>query len=1014
MGMLQLLYNRYIALKIVMLCAIVGLAPHIMHAQSNVVRGTVTEAGTGETLTGVNIVVVGATTIGTVSDLDGKFELTVPNLQSVLSFSFIGFHTQLVPIDGRNTVDVAMQVQIFSSDDLIIVGYGSQKRSDVTGSVASVSAEQIAEIPITSLTDGLQGRIPGLDIISAGAGPGAENSLLLRGQRSFTASNDPLIVLDGSPYYGSINDINPNDVETVNVLKDASSTAIYGARGANGVILITTKRGTVSAPQFRLETYSGPTSIYGRIPYALGQDYAEIAREAFRAVGAYPAGYSAVHDAIIFDVIEQETLAGGGNGLDYQDMLFQVGRQQQHQLSVRGGSEIVKYNVTAGIFSNKGIIPGEEFNRFTLRSNLDFKLSDRINAGASILLNSNKNERKSTRDVGNSGGALDQVFRSSPLGKLTDDEGNPTFQATLDGLILNPFVDYDFDSYRWDRVGYGALVNTFATAQILPSLTYRLNLGTNFNTRSTSESAGSNSLRVQRGAPTASVDNQENVLLLYESIATFDKNLTEDHHITITGVHGVQTTRESSSGAGVSGLPYEASRYYNLGSATAVTGVRSGLEETALLSYAGRFFYGYKSKYLITLSLRADGASQFSPDNKWGYFPSIALAYNLSEESFMDGTQDWLSELKFRAGYGETGNQAINPYQTQGGLIRTAYNFGNTSAFGYRPIELSNRDLKWETTAVYNFGIDYDFWSGRISGSIDAYNTDTYDLLMFRFLPISSGFDQVLQNVGATNNKGFEIALNTVNMDKGDFTWSTDFTYFQNKTKIVELYQGTEDDVGNRWFIGQPIGVIYDFKKIGIWQTDEAAEAATYGRLPGQIKVLDLNDDGAINESDRMILGSRDPDFVANISNRFTYKNFNLSFSTYIRWGGMTSVNGFAPFSKKRYNKIVFDYWTPTNPTNKYPRPDENYEGAGLNGDILAYRDASFISLRYLSLGYDIPTSLLARFRVKKANIYLSGENLMFWTKSEVRDFNMKPDWSGDNQRYPATRTMAIGLNMDF
>lgn len=981
--------------------------------QRGTVRGNVSDAVSGESLTGVNIIVKG-TTLGTLSDIDGNYSLAVPSLQDTLVYMFLGYHTLEVPINGRDLINVTLSVRIFSADEMIVVGYGSQRRSDITGSVASVSAETIAEIPITNLTDGIQGRIPGLDIISSGAGPGSENTLLLRGQRSFTASNDPLIILDGSPYYGSMNDINPNDVESVNVLKDASSTAIYGARGANGVIIVTTKRGAVSKPQFRLESYNGPISRYGRIPYALAQDYAEIAREAFRAVGAYPEGYSAAHDAIIFDVIEQQSLARGGDGLDYQDMFFQVGGQQQHQLSVRGGTDIVKYNVSAGYFNNTGIIPGEEFNRYSLRTNLDFTLSDRISAGASILLNSTKNERKSTRDTGNSGGALDQVFRSSPLGKLTDDEGNPTFQATLDGLVLNPFVDYDFDSYRWNRVGYGALINTFAIAQILPELTYRVNLGTNIRTAATSESAGSYSLRVQRGAPIAGIDREEDVLLLYESIVTYDKTFANAHQITLTGVHGIQTERELSSGAGVSGLPYEASRYYNLGSATNVTGVRSGLEETALLSYAGRFFYGYKSKYLVTLSIRADGASQFSPDNKWGYFPSVALAYNITEESFMDRTNDWLSELKFRAGYGETGNQAIRPYQTQGGLLRTAYNFGSTSAFGYRPIELSNRELKWETTAVYNFGIDFDLWSGRVSGSIDAYNTDTYDLLMFRFLPITSGFNQVLQNVGSTNNKGFEFSLSTVNIDKGDFRWSTDITYFRNKTKIVELYQGTEDDIGNRWFIGQPIDVIYDFKKIGIWQLNEAAEAARFGRKPGQIKLLDLNNDGRITDDDRMILGSRDPDFVANIGNRFNYKNWNLSFSTYIRYGGMTNVNGFAPFSKKRYNKIVFDYWTPNNPTNAYPRPDEDYEGPGLNGEVLGYRDATFVSLRFLSLGYQIPTSLLKRVNVARANVYISGENLMFWTKSEVREFNMKPDWSGDNLRYPATRTLAIGINIDF
>jgi len=371
--------------------------------------------------------------------------------------------------------------------------------------------------------------------------------------------------------------------------------------------------------------------------------------------------------------------------------------------------------------------------------------------------------------------------------------------------------------------------------------------------------------------------------------------------------------------------------------------------------------------------------------------------------------------------YGVTGNQGISPYQTQGGVTRSAYSWNEAPGFGYYPTELENRNLKWETTGVVNFGLDFRLFKGRLNGSVDAYNTNTFDLLMFRKLPITSGYDQVLQNVGKTKNSGFELSLNSRNIIGEDFNWETSLSYFKNNTKIDELYNGKVDDVGNRWFIGQPIEVLYDFKKIGIWQSNEAAEAASYGVEPGQIKILDVDNDGAITDADRMVLGSPEPDFVGNITNTFNYKNFDFSFQTYVRWGGMNSIEPFAPFAKKRYNKLVFDYWTPANPTNNYPRPNQLYEGSGLYGSTLRYRDASLISLRQVSLGYRFPETFIENSPFTGLRLYLSAENLAYWTKSEMRDFNMKPDLRGnvvDGTRsissYPATRTVILGFNVQF
>jgi len=971
------------------------------------ITGTVTDVSNAP-IVGATVSLKG-TTRNTVTNDRGEFSMDATP-EGVLEISFVGFISQEVSINNQPVVNVQLSADQRALDEVVVVGYGTQKRKDLTGSVSSVSAEDFADMPVANVSQALSGRVAGLDIVSSGGDPGSQSSILLRGTRSFTASNDPLIILDGMPFYGTINDINPYDIKSVDVLKDASSTAIYGSRGSNGVIMITTKRGESGKPRFLIESYAGGQFRYGRMPYANAAQYADWAREAFRASGGYPdPGVNPEYDEAVFDAIELENLRSGEPGLDYQDLLLQNGHQQKHQLSIMGGSEAVRYNFATSYFNEEGILPDDIFNRISMRTNLDFTLSPIITAGSSIQLNYSINSNKTDPRA-----LTYYAVNGSPLGRVYNEDGTPRFALTTDGFEINPLADYLFDSYRYDNKRWDAFVNAYGEAKILPELTYRLSVGTNFRLETEKESAGYYSIVRNLGLPTANIGNSVNNFKLYESILTYNKTFAEDHQLTITGVHGFQSTHTETSGAGVTDVPYEPSRYHNIGSANVVNQVNSGLSEWTLLSYAARIFYGYKSKYLLTLSMRADGASQFAENHKWGYFPSVALAYNISEENFMAGMRDWLSTLKLRLSYGVTGNQAINPYQTQGSLVRTSYSWNENAGFGYRPAALANKNLKWESTAVYNVGLDFGFWDGRVSGNVEVYNTNTYDLLMFRKLPITSGYDQVLENVGSTTNKGFEVGLRTVNITHPDFKWNTNLTVYSNRSRITELYNGKIDDVGNGWFIGHPINVYYDYKKIGIWQLDEASEAASYGRVPGQIKVLDLNHDGNISADDRMILGDREPDFVANITNQFSYRNWDFSITAYIRWGGMTSVGAFAPYSKKRYNKFIFDYWTPDNPTNAYPRPNQLYEGGGLDGSTLTYRDASYITVPQASIGYSFQRSLLDKLHLSNARVYLSGMNLLYWTKSEVRKFNMKPDWAENTLTYPAVRTLVAGVNIGF
>lgn len=674
---------------------------------------------------------------GTSTDEDGNFSIQLQNDKGILVISYVGFITQEIPVSGPRSLTIVLKAEESVMYDIVVVGYGKQKRKDITGAVSSVSQKDLANIPMSRIDQALEGLVPGLDVVPSGSNPGDDVQMRLRGNRSFTASNNPLIILDGIPFYGSMNDINPYDVASIDVLKDASSTAIYGSQGANGVIIITTKRGETGPPKFSLETYAGIQPIYGLLPFGNGEQYAERGREAFREAGGYTDPQTNDElDKQFFDPVEYENLKAG-KSYNYPDELLQTGHQQKYQLTVMGGSKAVKYNVAGSYFNKEGNLPGRVFNRYTLRTNLDFTISPKVKAGTSVLLNYNLIQAR-TDD-----GALSWAYNSSPLGKPFNDDGTPRFNPTGDGFFPNPMADFLWNSFRWDNKRWAAYVNAFAEAIILPKLTYRIQLSNNLNLYTQNGSLGTHTVNNGIATPTANVRTSISNQKLYESILTYDNTFNTNHQLTVTAVQSFQNARQESNGAAVTGIPYEESRYYNIGSASTINSVNSDLVETTLKSYVGRVFYGYKSKYLMTLSIRADGASQFSSDHKWGYFPSAALAWRVSEENFMHSI-NFISDLKLRLSYGVTGNQGISPYQTQGGLSSTIYAWDESGAFGYRPSALANKNLKWETTEVYNLGLDFGFSGGRIFGNLEVYNTNTYNLLMLRKLPLSiqAGYNQ--------------------------------------------------------------------------------------------------------------------------------------------------------------------------------------------------------------------------------------------------------------------------------
>jgi TonB-linked SusC/RagA family outer membrane protein len=1003
---------RLMLLSKLFLIGILLFSQLIVFAQQKSISGKVV-GDDNAPIPGVTVIVKG-TSVGTVTGNDGNFELNVPVSAKTLIVSYIGMKSQEVEIGNKTTFNIQLKPDVVGLDEVVVIGYGTQKRRDITGAVSSIGSQEINDYPVTNVSEALVGKIAGLDVIETGPNPGDGAQIRLRGRRSFTASNDPLFILDGMPFYGSLNDINPYDIESIDVLKDASSTAIYGSRGANGVIIITTKRGKLGKPKFNFEAFAGPQIMYGNIPFGNGDQYAERGRASLRYSGQYKdANGNIVYetsqelDKKFFQPEEYDNLYVNNTWHNYQDMLFQNAFEQKYQLSVDGGTDAVKYNIAGNYYKEEGILPGRTFDRFTVRSNLDIDLSPKFKVGTSILLGYN------LRHWDSSDGAVNEAQQGSPLGKPYNEDGSANFKPTADGIRSHPLADYEFDSYTRDMKRWSGYVSAFGEYQILPSLSYRLNLGVDVNVNTDKEFQGYYSIARNQGTPLARNNHQVYSRNLYESIITWDQTFG-DHKVTLTGVQGLQSQHAETADINVSGIPYEPARYHNVGAATTINSVASNLIEWTLVSYVGRLFYSYKGKYLLTASIRADGASQFAPNHKWGYFPSAALAWRISDENFLKEST-WISNLKLRLSYGVTGNQAINPYQTQGGLAPTIYAWDETGAFGYRPAELANKDLKWESTAVKNIGLDFGFLEGRINGNIEFYDTDTYDLLMQRQLPSNTGYLSVIENIGNTRNRGFELGLNTLNMDKGNFKWSSDFLFYLNREEIVELYNGKVDDVGNRWFIGYPIHVYYDFKKIGIWQTEEATAASGYARKPGEIKLLDINEDGKYTDADRSVVGTREPDFVTSLTNRFNYKNWDMSFIFYCRWGNTVYASPFNPHSQKRYNQLVQNYWTPQNPTNDYPSPNENREGT-LDGSTLGYLDGSYIRLRQLSFGYNFPKAMLQKTNfINNARIYLTGENLWYWTKSPLRDFNIDPEDPDDiGTPYPAMRTFIVGVNISF
>ncbi|GAB3560070.1 TonB-dependent receptor [Spirosoma fluminis] len=992
--------------------------------QERLVSGKVSSGDDNQPLPGVSVAVKG-TTRGTTTDANGEYRISVPSNNADLVFSAVGFVSQEITVGNKSTLNLTLTTDTRSLNEVVVIGYGSQKKSQTTGAISSVTPKQITEQPITNIGQAMQGRVAGVDVAQSGSRPGSVPTIRIRGRRSFNAGNDPLYVVDGIPLAREYEDVNPNDVASMEILKDATATAIYGARGANGVVLVTTKRGNPNGKTtITYDNYVGVTDALDKVHLFSGSEFAEFVREAYRTTNNYkdangnpvPTGVADPYaDSKVAVLGGDPNVAAGlaaGRNTDWQSLLLKQGFQQNHTIGVQGGSEKTQFYISAGYFQDKGIMPGLDFTRYSLRANIDHQINRVLKVGvSSYMMYSLRN--------GESLNPYNFTLQQNPLGRPYDDNGNLIFSPTNDALLTNPLAEVIPGAQIEERKKYRIFNSIYAEVNILDGLKYRVNFGPDFTINRFGRFIGSQTNARKFGDPQASYTSTFNFDYTLENVVTYNKKFG-DHNLGITALQSIQRDNSEGNTIQVQGVPAESQQFYNVGNASSVLGVGSALVQWTINSFMGRINYDYKDKYLLTATLRRDGSSRFGENTKYGNFPGIALGWNISNEDFMKGSS-WVDLLKLRVSHGSVGNQGVAPYQTQGLLGRTVYAFGTTPAYGYRPETIGNPDLRWETSTTTNVGVDFSLWRGRVAGSIELYNTRTTDLLLSDLLPTSIGFNAVTKNIGETNNKGIEASISTVNVNtKSGFKWTSDIVFTKNTEAIISLFNGAVDDVGNKRFIGKPLTAFFDYKKAGIWQTNEADAAKSYQSAVGQIKVQDTNNDGKITADDRVFLGSDIPTWSGGITNRFSYKGFDLNFFIYARVG-QTILSGFHRDNNQlagRYQQIKVDYWTPNNPTNEFPRPNSSQEFPVYNGAIL-YFDGTFVKVRNINFGYTFPASITSKLRMQSLRLFASIQQPFIFSSYRSKYNGVDPETSASdgvvsNGVVPATRVTTFGLNVKF
>ena len=1003
------------------------LIPLCSIAQNITVKGIVKD-NFGEPVIGANVTEKG-TTNGMITDLDGNFSLTVQK-NATLVISYIGYVTQEIAIKGNTNLNIILKEDSKALEEVVVIGYGTARKSDVTGSIASVGGDKLQEMPSTNITYALQNRVAGVDMTQTSSQPGATMQIRIRGTRSLTASNDPLVVLDGIPFMGNLSDINPGDIKSMDILKDASSTAIYGSRGANGVILITTNRGAQGTPaKFTYNGYVGAKSVFSKYPMMDGPKYAEMRK------------YAGKFENSLDESDDMNT--------DWQDLLYRTGMVNSHDVSVAGGTNNGSYSFGAAYYKDQGVIPTQNYTRYSLRGSFDQGVGKYFRFG--LTTNSNYNVTKGSNID------LYSVLNNTPLVNPYNEDGSLKRTVKLNSQDENFVVTRDVvenleDSWLNEKKGFGTYNNLFAEVQCpwVKGLKYRVNLGLNYRSTKGGVFTGEGINSSTADTPsTASLEHTETTNWAIENLITYDRTFGK-HQLNIVGMYSAEETVYTKSHIAARDIPAEYLQYYNLGRAEGTITVNPDnwdYQKSGLMSWMGRAMYTYDNRYMLMATVRADASSRLAKGHQWHTYPAVSAGWNIGQESFMDDLE-WLDILKVRVGYGQTSNQAVAPYSTWGKLSTRPYNFGPTGyATGYYVSALPNYDLGWEYSSTWNFGLDFTLLGGRLSGTFEYYIQKTSDLLQSVNLPSTSGVSSYVGNVGKTENKGVEFTLNGTILDNHNgWTWDASINISANRNKLTELASGAERDEANNWFVGHPIDAIYDYEKIGLWQEgDPYLDILEPGGNVGMIKVKytgEYNEDGTpvrqIGPDDRQII-SMEPKFTGGFSTRVAYKGFDLNVITAFKCGGklistLHHSNGYLNMLTGRRGQVDVDYWTEENTNAKYPKPGGIQSGDNPKyGSTLGYFDASYWKVRNISLGYKFDEQKwLKNFGIQSLRAYVSIQNPFVICSPFHKETGLDPETnsygnenvavtSGIQKRFltvgtnaPSTRNYLFGINLTF
>ena len=1008
--------------KLFFLLLLSGFTLPVM-AQNITVSGNVTD-GTGP-LPGVTVLLLNSSN-GTTTDFDGNYSLSNIPSNGTLQFSYVGFLTQEIQVNGRTSIDLVMEEDTQQLDEVVVVGYGSMERSNVTGSIVTVDVQEVQKTPIPNAIESLRGRVPGLQVIKTSGQPGAGVTFRVRGLNSLgfgggeDVNNQPLIVIDGVPLIGgggNLSELDTDDIESINVLKDAASTAIYGSAGANGVVLITTKSGKAGVSTLEVNMSTGIVDLANRINFMNGDQYVKYLFDSQVAAGnTKPQVQSLIDNNEL-----QNYLAG--KTVNWQDLLIKQGLQRNASLTSSGGSDKFSYYFNADAYLEEGIVTASDYERYSFRLNTDYKPTDWLKIGARVqMTKSYADETSNVVSEFNLNGGFAPfipISNNTPLGDVYDDQGNLVEFVRDDQFQINPL--YRYNESQIDREISRSYINPYLEFNLADGLTYTLNT---FYEERTDFYGRFQSSNYNDGAPSqAQIQQSKTQNYLVDNIVNYNRDFGR-HHLDATVVYGMQKQEYQQSNMFSENIPTDLLNYNSIGDVfDNDSQIGWETDEFGKSYLIGRLGYGFDGKYNVTLTMRRDGSSKFGENNKYGYFPSAAAAWNIHNEDFWGGNNP-VSLLKLRLSYGESGNDNFPTYfytaATQNVRIYVGVDENGDDIFfnGYGVgANAANPNLKWEESKQTNIGLDFGLFNNRLSGSVDVYQTKTDDVLVSeRVLAVNGGFSFYPSNAAATENKGIEVTLKGDVIRTDDFSWNLSLNWAKDQNKIVRLSAGNVDADGNAldneangWFIGQDINVFYDYTYQGVWQFGEEADAAVYGAVPGDPKIADIDGDMDIDSDDRSFIGDPTPDWYGGINSVMNYKGFELSVLVEAVQGVLKSNSYYGGYNG-RNNEIDINYWTPTNPSNEFPRVGSgNALAGGLFSNSIKIQDASFVALRNVSLGYNFPKSFLERTPFSGFSLYLRGNNLKYWT-----DYKDAFSPESDVGSYPITKTWVFGTKISF